>query len=402
MGLVAVAYQECEVCGYSWMSEDPRCPSEHCPTNAYVGMLIDWPTFWARNTLEEEWLVWPLVPVSRGVALYAPAKAGKSLVALALVAAAATGRPGLDGRSQEPVETLYLDYEMTLDDLRERLEDLGYGPDSDLSHLHYASLPSLPSLNTPEGAKALMALVEHVGARLVVIDTLGRAVDGDENEPRTVQDFYKWTGLALKTAGIAFLRVDHAGKDLTRGQRGHSAKNDDVDVVWQLTRLEGGVVLKCTHRRMGWVPDKVGIEVDDSQGWRLSIARDDSPYLEGARELAAVMDELDVPFDASRRTAERILKAANQGARHNLVQDALRWRRASEPIFGGRSGPRDHVFDHQGPMNGDQSAQDPIDLDGDRSGDQGDHDPRSVRGVPCLQTRDHSQTQESDVDLLEW
>ena len=45
--------------------------------------------------------------------------------------------------------------------------------------------------------------------------------------------------MALKEAGIALLRIDHAGKDLTRGQRGTSAKRDDVEVVWFLKKLPG-------------------------------------------------------------------------------------------------------------------------------------------------------------------
>ena len=44
---------------------------------------------------------------------------------------------------------------MTPDDLDERLREMGYGPGSDLSNLHYATLPSLPPLDTPEGGKAV-------------------------------------------------------------------------------------------------------------------------------------------------------------------------------------------------------------------------------------------------------
>ena len=47
--------------------------------------------------------------------------------------------------------------------------------------------------------------------------------------------------MALKDADIALLRIDHAGKDLTRGQRGTSAKNDDVDVVWFLKPTAGSL-----------------------------------------------------------------------------------------------------------------------------------------------------------------
>jgi hypothetical protein len=365
------------------------------PAPSLADILIDWPAFWGREPIDEEWLVWPLVPISRGVALYAPAKAGKSLVALALVTAAATGRRGLDGAVKPPVEVLYLDYEMSLDDIRERLEDFGYGPDDDLSHLHYASLPSLPALNEPEGAKALMALVAHTGAQLVVIDTLGRAVDGDENEPRTVQEFYKWTGLALKAARVAFLRVDHAGKDLARGQRGHSSKNDDVDVVWQLTRMEGGVLLKCTHRRIGWVPEKVTIKVDDGEGWRFELAPEEQ-WPEGTKELVDLLDKLDVPIDASRRVANQAIKTAEgQGRRPEKVTAALRFRRSEEA----RSGSRNHLLAPLRDQKPEPNGQKPSDLVGNQRGTTGNQSSSAEGcGVPSI-GRNHPPAPPPEPDL---
>jgi hypothetical protein len=233
------------------------------------------------------------------------------------------------------VEVLYLDYEMTLDDLQERMEAFGYGPESDLSHLHYASLPSLPPLDSPEGAKAVMELVEAVSAQVVVIDTFGRATVGEENDNDTTKSFYRWTGLALKAAGVAFLRTDHAGKDLTKGQRGGSAKNDDVDIVWQLIRVQDGVMLKATHRRMGWIPEHVQITVDDSQGWELSLTRAES-FPEGTEEIARLLDQLGVPEDASFATANTAIKAADpegKGRQKGKVLAAQRWRRGTVDVF---------------------------------------------------------------------
>jgi hypothetical protein len=331
-------FHECAECGYTWISDDEHCPS--CgvfgkPVDHRTAMLIDWAEFWGREQDAEDWLVWPLVPAGRGVALYAPAKAGKSLIVLALAAAAATGRAGLDGLTRPPVEVLYLDYEMTLDDLQERMEAFGYGPESDLSHLHYASLPSLPPLDSPEGAKAVMELVEAVSAQVVVIDTFGRATVGEENDNDTTKSFYRWTGLALKSKGVAFLRTDHAGKDLTKGQRGGSAKNDDVDIVWQLIRVQDGVMLKATHRRMGWVPEHIQITVDDSQGWELSLTRAES-FPEGTEEIARLLDQLGVAEDASFAAVNAAIKAADpegKGRQKGKVLAAQRWRRGSVAVF---------------------------------------------------------------------
>lgn len=307
-------------------------PADDTPeASPLLAMLIDWDAFWAQDHADEQWLAWPLLPAGRQVALYAPAKAGKSLVMLDVCAALAAGRSILGGKPTPPRHVLYVDYEMTQGDLLERLTDLGYGPDDDVlhAHLHYASLPSLPPLDQPEGARALVELASLTEAELVAIDTFGRAVGGDENENDTVRNFYRWTGLALKAAGVALWRADHAGKDIAKGQRGGSAKNDDVDVVWQLTPAEGGVTLKATHRRIAWVPETVQI-VRQADPLRHVVAQGRG-YAPGTKECADALDALGLSIDVGRPSAAKALRDAGHKHRNATISDALRWRReASE------------------------------------------------------------------------
>lgn len=319
--------------------------------------LIDWAEFWSGEQADEDWLAWPLIPAGRAVALYAPAKAGKSSVVLAIVAQLATGRKILDRWPCEPVHVLYLDFEMTESDLQERLVELGYGPDVDMSHLHYALLPSMPPLDTPEGAKAITALAEAVDAQAVIVDTFGRAVEGDENEADTVRAFYRHTGLALKQAKRAVLRTDHAGKDTTKGQRGSSAKADDVDVVWSLRRTDDGVALKRTHSRIAWVPEEIDLQrLDDDRGgvrWKLV----DHSYPAGTKEAAEAMDDLNLPLDVSVRRAAAAIREAGGTVKNSIATAAVRWRQqAAEAYFqpvdkgGERAGER--FFDPSGERSG--------------------------------------------------
>jgi hypothetical protein len=150
-------------------------------------------------------------------------------------------------------------------DLYERLEQFGYTEEDDLSHLHYALIPSLPPLNTAEGASAIMRLCELTKAEVVVIDTTGRAIEGEENSADSYREFARTTGLALKRAGIACVRTDHAGKDggKKHGQRGSSAKNDDVDIVYRLDKTDDGLMLVRTHTRISWVPEKIDLIVEE-------------------------------------------------------------------------------------------------------------------------------------------
>lgn len=278
---------------------------------AYPLELVDWSTFWTRDLNAATWIAEPLIAEGRGHAIFAPGGTGKSLLGLCVVAAVATGRAILNKPAGPRRHVLYLDYEMTDLDLQERLDAMGYGPDIDLSHLHYALLPNLPPLDTREGAIALASVAAAVGAELVVIDTFGRAVEGEENDADTVRNYYRLTGMALKSRGIASLRIDHAGKDAGKGQRGSSAKNDDVDVVWELRKADGGFVAVAKKRRMGWVPETVDISQVDGADGVLTFTCQDPVYPTGTMQTAAWMDAAGVPLGASVRAASAMLRAAS-------------------------------------------------------------------------------------------
>ena len=130
----------------------------------------------------------------------------------------------------EPIVVIYLDYEMTEADVHDRLEDMGYGPETDLSRLRYDLLPSLPPLDLEDGSQALCEIIDEVQASfpahhlVVIIDTIGRAVAGEENDADTFRNFYNHTGIELKRRGVTWARLDHSGKDPSQGQRGSSAR----------------------------------------------------------------------------------------------------------------------------------------------------------------------------------
>ena len=255
-----------------------------------LGMILNWQEFWDQDHKSEDWIAYPLIARGRQTALFAVAKVGKSYLTLACVAALATGKPIFGRPAQPPVKVLYLDYEMTPGDLKDRLQSLGYFKQDDLSNLYYAVIPSLPPLNTFEGSAALMKLVELTGAQVVVIDTTGRAVEGEENSADTYREFARTTGLALKAAGIALLRTDHAGKDKgkTQGQRGSSAKNDDVDLVYRMERDGATITLERMFSRISWAPIKVELIEDQLEESHTPIRLAEAPetFTEATFDLA--------------------------------------------------------------------------------------------------------------------
>ena len=296
------------------------------PPTAWGLEPIDWSAFWAGGADEPEFVIEPLFASGRQTAIFSAAKTGKSLLVLDMVAAAVTGRSVLGADPKPSVRVVYLDMEMTEADLRERLTDLGYGPDDDLSGLAYYQLPSLPSLDTPLGGEVLVELVTAHRAELVIVDTLARVVNGEENSADTYRAFYRHTGQRLKALGTGLGRLDHQGKDRALGQRGSSAKADDLDVIYRLTASdESHLVLTRTHTRVPWMPAEVNVVRHEEP--RLHHVQVAEGYPGGTAEVAKLLDEVDVPLDATSTMATTALRKAGEGRRRVVVLAALRYRR---------------------------------------------------------------------------
>lgn len=204
------------------------------PTNApalppvaqkYLAFL-DWRLLASTPLEPVDWLVPGIIAARRGHVLYAATGVGKSLLSLEwAVTMVRAGRV-----------VLYVDHENDpRGDVWERLQAMGVDAD-ELDGLRYLSFPEMATLDTLAGGAELLALALDVGAAVVVVDTATRTVKGEENSNDTWTAWDRHTGVALRREGIAFLRIDHAGKDAERGQRGGSNKSTDVDLVWQLSR----------------------------------------------------------------------------------------------------------------------------------------------------------------------
>jgi hypothetical protein len=340
-----------EAVGTGNADQPPPDPVEG-DANPVAPFLVNYGELWAKEAHAEDWLCEPLFARGRGHAMYAGAKTGKSLLTLYVGACLATGRACLHRPAGDPVRILYLDYEMTEDDLRERLETFGFGPDDTpllQANLHYALLPSLPPLDTAEGGRAIVQAAKMLDVELVIIDTTARAVGGDENDADTYRSLYRHTGLWLKQAGIAYARLDHAGKDVEKGQRGSSAKNDDVDVVWRMIRRDDQALrLTATHRRMSWVPQEVDVAVhEDDDSTRFSTGTGSWP--EGTKAVADALDAVGAPLDIGSRDAARIVRDAGLKARNAVIRAAVKHRRQAA---GNVAEPVDNLGTKRAPMAG--------------------------------------------------
>jgi len=269
-----------------------------------VSGLVDWVELFTNGVPDPEWLLEPFLPAGRLVSIVAAAKAGKSLFMLEAALALASGRGFLCQSAGDPKRVLYLDYEMTENDLLERIADMGYdeGDQAALteSFAYYLS-PNLPALNTQSGASRLLTLVAHHRPDLLVVDTLSRVFDGDENSSETFLDLYRLVWLPLKARGVTVVRLDHSGHNEKGRGRGSSAKGDDVDVAWTLKPTASGIELTRGNSRVPWVPERVDMLRQTDAGapiHRMSATRGMPP---GSKEWADLLDLLDAPDYGERR-----------------------------------------------------------------------------------------------------
>lgn len=280
--------------------------------------------FWNGDNEAEDWLIEPVLARGRGHLLYAPPKAGKSLLALNLAVCLAAGREVLGRPAGKPVPVVYVDVEMTAADVRARLRAMGFGPSDDLSALTYLSLPSLPPLDTPKGGDDLLSLALDFEGELVVLDTIGRLVQGDENANDTAQNFAVHTGTPLKAAGVTLWRIDHSGKDGDRGARGGSAKNDDPDIVHRLHATPDRLGLKTTHKRVPWAPDEVSLRIA-RQPLRYSLEA--RPSERTAAADVATLNRIGIPPSFGKQRARRMLDEAGIAMSNERLNEALRVRK---------------------------------------------------------------------------
>jgi hypothetical protein len=324
---------------------------------------LDWHALWADDG-EEEWIHYPLLPARRSVSIYSAPKVGKSLLMLEFAVAISRGETFLDYTPERRVRVLYVDFENDpRGDVRSRLQAMGYGPD-DLDHLDYLSFPTMAGLDSERGAHELLEAVMAYGSEVVVVDTVSRAVDGEENSNDTWLAMYRHTGLALKRAGVAIIRLDHTGKDEAKGTRGGSAKSGDVDAIWKLTKVtDDRFRLECTESRM---------EITTKS---LHLTRHTTPRLHHTvNAISAVTDRQakvsqiiglcnanGIPADATRKTVTEFIRSRGMTARAELLGEVARLRKAV-PDPGnnasgngnkntvpdpGNNGNSDHVSEHE-------------------------------------------------------
>ena len=218
-----------------------RVGSRQVSTDQPVAALksIGFDDFLAIDVPPREMLLDPILPERSLAMLYAPRGIGKTLLSLSIGLAVASGSPLLRWRAPRQRRVLYVDGEMPLVSLQERLRAISNGlgaviPNDGFRVLAADSTENGLSIGFEEGQRALDPLLS--GVDLVILDNLSTlCTNGSESASDAWVPMQNWL-LKLRRQGIAVLLVHHAG---TNGrQRGTSRREDALDTVIALRRPE--------------------------------------------------------------------------------------------------------------------------------------------------------------------
>jgi putative DNA primase/helicase len=183
-------------------------------------------------------LLKPWLP-EKGVALiYARPGFGKTLLALAVSYAVATGSAFLHWRAPQPRRVLYLDGEMSRASMQDRVAAIEAGGEQkvDPDFLRFICADTqgqqMPDLGT--GLEQIRLAPYLEGVDLIVVDNISTLVRcAAENDAESWKPVQRWV-LDQRRANRSVLFVHHANK--RGGSRGTSRREDVADTVISLTR----------------------------------------------------------------------------------------------------------------------------------------------------------------------
>jgi len=202
--------------------------------NANPPLILSAAALLAADIAPRRDLLAPLLSADSAALVYGPGGIGKSLFALSLAWTVAAGGSFLGWRSPRPHRVLYVDGEMGVAAVRERLALLG-PPPSGLAIMAHDLGNGLLDLSEDAGIERLMAAWNR--PELVVLDTLSSLVglrSGEAERWSRVQRFL----LHQRRRRRAVLLVHHANRK--GAMRGSTRREDLLDLVIALRRPDDG------------------------------------------------------------------------------------------------------------------------------------------------------------------
>jgi len=273
-----------------------------------------------------QWLIQDVIPERSFVALYGPPASFKSFIAMDIAECIASGRPWLGKEINGTGPVLYIAGEGHggIGARIAAIKQHHKTPDS--SQLFVVrSMINLRS-SADDFTNLIVAideLVQLIGVqlRMIVIDTLARSFGGgNENSSDDMGAFIQATGKIQNRYKCSLMLLHHAGKDTTKGLRGHSSLLGAVDTQMEIMRFPEttkGLILMSKQKdgedgqRYGF--EAITVDIDRSE---LGLENGSSLVIE-ASEVGDTKDKTEEnkpqkgkPIGAKQKIAEKSLNVA--------------------------------------------------------------------------------------------
>lgn len=200
-----------------------------------------------------DFIIDEVIPAESFGVIFGPSESLKSFIALEQAFCIAQGIPW-DGHATEPGLVIYEAAEgQTGMSRRIKALEIKYNTKADNLYV----LGRAVTMNDKSEVDRLIRTISQVEdqrgqkARLLVIDTLARSIEGDENTAKDMGSFIRGCDIIRNELHLAVIAIHHSGKDADKGARGSSALRAACDFEYSITRDQYNAILKCTKIKDG-------------------------------------------------------------------------------------------------------------------------------------------------------
>lgn len=219
-----------------------------------------------------QWSVDNLVIQGQANLIYGDGGTGKSMFCLWIAALMDQGHVNTDhGLVIEPGKVLYLDWETDASEVSTRVRNIhaGLGITNDSGIVYRAQ-----TLPLAQDQDRIQDIVDERGIDLVIVDSMGMAVEGELESAETVLSFFR----AVRTIGKTALIISHVNRQGTIF--GSAYTNNSARNVWEASKAastvssnEKDIAFNLFHKKAN------NINLQPSQSWSMSFD-DDKVLLE--------------------------------------------------------------------------------------------------------------------------
>lgn len=193
----------------------------------------------ANSGTAPRWLVKYLIPEKGIISIFGPSQSGKTFLVFDLIASIARGVSWKDRKTIKGT-IVYVCAEGAYF-FKNRIK--AYLIEHGLEDIDIYVIDAQPNLMKPDETRNLITSVKQAiptPVSFVVLDTYAACMIGDENSGLDVGKVLNNCKMIRNELNAAVGLIHHAGKDLTRGARGHSSLRAGVDTELQIVR-EGNI-----------------------------------------------------------------------------------------------------------------------------------------------------------------